>query len=430
MGASSWEFPWLNRETNVDHGSSTVTHQGAWVLLGQVASSGLGLVFWALAARYFSTDDVGTAAALVSLSSLATSTAMLGLDNGLVRFVSKVRHPRALIRKVLVVTGPLAALAGLGLSLFVLTLGDGVGSALLPLVAISVVLTVSQTWLQVTDGAILAAQRTQLLAIRSMAYGAAKIGVLVTVLSAGAAGLFAAYTIPMLLVVLATFALLPRIWPRENHVGTFASLREIRTLSAGNYVSGLTYSLPSRLGPSLIYIFLDPANVAFFFISLQLAEVLNYVSEAMAKSLFAHASRADRLERPLAAKMRGLILLVLVPLIVVGVVAAPLVLSFLGPAYAAHALSLQLFLLAVVPRSLYQIIKAQFNVERRPVALIIAGAATGLSILAFLVTGLLLRWEPDLLAAAWVLGSITGLAVAQYLAGWRPGPRTATADPR
>lgn len=421
MSATSWEFPWLNREARVDTESTAVTRQGAWVLLGEIANSGLGFGFWAIAARLFTTENVGIAASLVSLSSLATSIAILGLDNGLVRFATKVRYPRRLIRQLILITGALGAIVGFGLTFFVLRLGDVPAAEMPYLLGISVMLTVSQIWFQITDGAILAAGKSHILAYRSVAYGAAKIVLVVTVLSAGASGLFAAYTLPLLAVVLATFLLLRRLWPAENATGTPHGLREIATLSAGNWVSGFAYSLPNRLGPSLIWLFIDPQTVAFFFISLQLAEVLNYVSEAVAKSLFAHGSREDRLERSLTSSMRGLLLLILLPLIAVGLVAAPFALSVVGgDTYSLHFVSLQLFLLAALPKSFYQILKAQFNVERRPMALIISGGSFGVLTLAFLLFGLVFRLNPDWLPIAWILGGAAGLGVAQYQAGWRP----------
>lgn len=431
MNAESWEFPWLTRDAPIDTDSAKVTRQSAWVLVGEIANSGLGFAFWALAARLFTAENVGIAASLVSLSSLATSIAILGLDNGLVRFATRVRNPRRLIRQLVLITGALGALVGFGLAFFVLTLGEIASADLLLLVGISVILTVSQIWFQLTDGAILAARKGQLLAARAVAYGALKIGLVVAVLSAGAVGLFAAYTLPLLAVVIGSFLLVPRLWPRENEAGTPHDLREIATLSAGNWVSGFAYSLPSRLGPSLIFIFIDAPTVAFFFIALQLAEVLNYVSEAVAKSLFAHGSREDRLTHSLTSSMRGLLLFILLPLVAVGLFAAPFAMSIVGgETYSLHALSLQLFLLAVLPKSLYQILKAQFNVERRPIALIVSGGSFGVFTLAFLVIGLVLRLNPDLLPISWILGGIAGLAVAQYMAGWRPRARSESVEGR
>jgi len=128
----------------------------------------------------------------------------------------------------------------------------------------------------------------------------------------------------------------------------------------------------------------------------------------------------------LTASLRTLLILILVPILVIGLVAAPFAMSLVGgPRYGSHGLSLQLFLLAVLPRTLYGILKAQFNLERRSLALIITGGSFGLTTLAVLGVGLFLGINPDLLPVAWVVGSVAGLVVAHYLAGWRlrPGHR-------
>jgi len=433
VNSVSWEFPWLEPGADVDHESAKVTRQGAWVLSAEIMNSGLGFAFWALAARLFSTRDVGIAAALVSLSSLATSIAILGLDNGLMRFATKVSRPRRFIRQLVAITGALGVVVGFVLALSVLTLsGVDPGSVSL-LIVVGVVLTVSQIWFQITDSAILAAGKARILAYRALAYGAVKIVLIFAIVSAGAPGLFAAYTLPLLVIVVASFLILPRLWPSKNDLGSPHKFKEVATLSAGNWISGFAYSLPNRIGPSLILIFLGnqlgPPTVAFFFITLQLAEVLNYVSESIAKSLFAHGSREDRLTPDLTSSMRGLLVLILVPLVVVGIVGSPFALSVVGgDKYSVHSLSLQLFLLATLPKSFYQVLKAQFNVQRRPIALIVSGGTLGLSTLAFLVIGLVLQVNPDLLPVSWILGGVLALGVSQYLAGWKPRFRAPRAD--
>ena len=425
MNPTAWEFPWLDPEAKHDAETAAVTRQGSWVLLAEIANSAMGFAFWALAANFFSPHDVGIAGSLVGLSSLGTSIAILGLDNGLVRYAPRVSQPRRMIRQLSLIAGSLGAVVGFVLALSVLTLSQAAEGALLLLVGTSVVLTVSQIWFQITDSAILAAGKSHILALRSLAYGAAKIGLVFAVFAAGAAGLFAAYTAPLLGVVIVSFLLVPRLWPAKNDLGVPYRFREVASLSAGNWISGFAYSLPSRVGASLILIFLGERlgapTAAFFFISLQLAEVLNYVSESVAKSLYAHGSREDRLTPTLTASMRGLLLLILVPLVVVGLVASPFALSVVGGArYAAHALSLQLFLLATLPKALYQVFKAQFNVERRPMALVTSGAVLGFSTLAFLVIGLALRIDADWLPISWLLGGVLAVAVSSYLAGWKP----------
>src|SRR5881398_5766 len=100
--------------------AALVREQGGWVLAGSIGSAVLGFVFWGLAARLFSANAVGIAGSLVSLSSLATSIGILGLDNGLVRFIPRADRPRALMRRLMLIAGGFSAVTGLVLSAAVL----------------------------------------------------------------------------------------------------------------------------------------------------------------------------------------------------------------------------------------------------------------------------------------------------------------------
>jgi len=413
-----WEFPWMRPvlRTEPMSESELVRQQGGWVFAGSIANSILGFAFWALAAHLFTSTAVGTAGALVSLSSLATSIGILGLDNGLVRFAARVDRPRALMWQVLLVGGVLSAIVGLALSTTVLHLSNDAEAdkAFAVLVALSVALTTSQTCFQITDGSILAARKSEYLAYRAVAYGLVKIALVFALAAAGVVGLFGSYTLPLLAITIVSFFLVQRVWPARNEKGVPTRFRELASLSAGNWIHGLMYSLPSRLGPSILLIFVGASPVAYFFIALQLAEVLNYVPESVSKSLFAHGSIRDYLPSSLTSSMRRLLLAILVPMVALGVVLAQIGMTIVGgTTYGNHGLALQLFLLATLPKAGIQLYKAQFNVDRRPMALIVMGSALGLSTLAFLVVGLVLRVNPDWLPLAWILGGILALGV-----GW------------
>src|SRR5947207_1213093 len=294
--------------------AALVREQGGWVLAGSIGSAVLGFVFWGLAARLFSANAVGIAGSIVGLSSLATSIGILGLDNGLVRYAPRASRPRALMWRILLVGGGLASVVGLVLSLVVLTVSNDLAVLqILPaLVVIAVVQTTSQTCFQITDASILAARKSEYLAYRAVSYGIAKIVLLFALLPAGVVGLSAAYTLPLL-----------------------------------------------------------------------------------------------------------------VPMVALGVVLAQVAMTILGGTqYGAHSLALQLFLLATLPKAGIQIYKAQFNVDRRPLALIVLGGTLGISTVAFFLVGLLLRVNPDWLPLAWVLGGALALAV-----GWSLSRRKAPSEP-
>ena len=163
-------------------------------------------------------------------------------------------------------------------------------------------------------------------------------------------------------------------------------------------------------------IFIGSGPTSYFFIALQLAEVLNYIPEAVSKSLYAHGSIRDRLPASLTASMRRLLAAILVPMVALGVVLAQIGMTIVGGTqYGAHYLALQLFLLATLPKAGIQIYKAQFNVDRRPLALIVLGGTLGISTVAFFLVGLLLRVNPDWLPLAWVLGGALALGVGWWL---------------
>ena len=414
-----WEFPWITPtvSTGPMSESELVREQGGWVFAGSISNSILGFAFWALAAHLFTSSAVGITGSLVNLSSLATSIGILGLDNGLVRFIARVDRPRALMWQVLLVGGGLSSVMGIVLSTVILRVSNAAAAQeFAVLVVLSVALTTSQTCFQITDGSILAARKSEYLAYRAVAYGLAKIALVFTVAAAGVVGLFGAYTLPLLAITVVSLFLVWRVWPVRNENGIPTRIRELSSLSIGNWIHGFTYSLPSRLGPSIMLIFVGASPVAYFFIALQLAEVLNYIPESVSKSLFAHGSRRDHLPTALASSMRRLLAAILLPLVALGVLLAYIGMTIMGgTSYGAHGLALQLFLLATLPKAGIQLYKAQFNVDRRPLALIAMGSALGLSTLAFLVVGLVRHVDPDWLPLAWILGGILALGVGWWL---------------
>jgi O-antigen/teichoic acid export membrane protein len=413
--------------------SATVTRQGFWVFLSSIFSSGLGFLFWffAVRLRLFSAEDVGIAGSLVSLASLATALATVGLDIGFVRFATRVRHPLRLLRDLMIITGCLGVVVGGILPLALLSVGHLESGALFTLVGINIFLTVSIAWNDLTNGAIMAAQKSHILTIANAAYGLIKLAALPLVIGMGVVGLTAAYALPAGILLIINFAAIRRLWPAVNPGADPHSIRALAPISAGNWISSFAYSLPARLGPSLVLLFLPAASVAYFFIALQLAEVLNYVSEAFSKSLFAHGSRKDLLTRAITSHVRGLLALILIPAVAIGIVAAPFVLWIVGGVeYEAHYLALQLFLLATIPRGYYQILKAQFNVEQRPGALIASGATLGISTVGFLLVELVLHVDLNLLPVSWILGGVLGLSVGLSMASRKRSPRAHAVNAR
>jgi len=229
--------------------------------------------------------------------------------------------------------------------------------------------------------------------------------------------------VPLLIVVAGAFVISGFLWPAVNPQGRPHRLGEFASLSLGNYASGLLWFLPNRLAPALILIVYSADEAAYFFLAFMLAEVLNYIPESVGKSLFAQGSRSDAISTSTMRDVRVWLTLVMVPLVAVGIVLSEFGMDLLGgPNYSAHAPILQIFLVAVLPRTGLQLLKARFNVEKRMGDLVVLGAATGLSTLAFFAVALAMRPDIDVVPIAWVLGGVVGLgaglAAARARVNW------------
>src|SRR5438552_16424327 len=141
--------------------SELVREQGGWVFAGSISNSILGFAFWALAAHLFTSTAVGISGSLVSLSSLATSIGILGLDNGIVRFIARVDRPRALMRQVLIVGGGLSSIVAIALSAVLRGASNAAVHGCAVLVALTVTRPTRQPCFHSTHRSIPAARRSE-----------------------------------------------------------------------------------------------------------------------------------------------------------------------------------------------------------------------------------------------------------------------------
>ena len=65
--------------------------------------AGTGFIFWIIAARLYSTEDFGLASAMISAIGLISSLSVLGLNIGLIRFLSEIKDRSSLISTCMIV---------------------------------------------------------------------------------------------------------------------------------------------------------------------------------------------------------------------------------------------------------------------------------------------------------------------------------------
>jgi O-antigen/teichoic acid export membrane protein len=357
-----------------------------------------GFLFWAIAARLYSTSNVGIGSALIAASTLLAAISGLGLGTGLIRFLPNTKHPWPMVATCVLITLVVSTVIGL---VFVsgvrLWSPDLAFVSQRPLLAVGfVVFTAGTTLSALLDNLFIAQRRAGFTVVKNLFIGFGRIPLVVWLaLSAGAFGIFGSIG----LVTIPTVGL--ALWWVRHRIGNpSGSPRHVRRevvatlmpFSLANYVAGLVYSAPAMLLPLIVLNQLGPEANASFYISWMLGGLLCVIPSGISQSLFAEGSHFEHSLRSDAIGAVRTSLLLLLPLELAALLLADRLLLLFGVAYAeAGATLLRILVLAALPilvNTTYFTVK-RIDKQMAPIVALSALIAVG-------TLGLSLLWMPHL----------------------------------
>jgi len=319
-----------------------------------------GFVFWLIAAHYFSTAEVGFAAAAVSAMMFLSIFAMAGLGTLMIR--EAPRYPDrelALIGTGVVGTGILGALLGLGFCLVMPQIAFSFRYLAFPQNAAAFAFGVGLTTaVLVLDQSLVGLLQGKVLIARGMTFSVVK---LVAVLAAGiwfgdhtGMLIFLTWVIGdvVSVLVLAVFAVrrgLVGAWlPREWRL-----LGEMLPRAAGHHLLNVGLLAPSWATPIIVAVLLSAELNASFYVAQMITAPGLFIPGALAFSLFAVAVRSPgRLAHQVRTTL-GLSFAAATAAAIGVLLLGRFVLSLFGPEYVEHgstvliALTLVMFPLSV-----------------------------------------------------------------------------------
>ncbi len=312
-------------------------------LVGTTAvTSGLGVVYWWLAARHFSTGAVGTASAAISAMTLLGTVCVLGFGTFLMGELPRRRGTEAsLISSALLVTASAAALAG---ALFAVLaplvssgfaqIGGSIGSVCLFAVGVSLT-----TVTLVLDQALIGLLRGHLQLGRNAVFAVAKLvvigGLSLVVSSRTGLSIYATWAAGNVvsLLFLAPFAAAHASdWERARP--RVQEMRSVGRAALSHHLLNLSLQAPTLGLPLLVTGILSVQTNAVFYISWMMAGIVFVGPLALSIVLYA-ADAADPTK--LEQKVRlttGLALLIGVGSNVALFLLGRYLLAIFGPAYA------------------------------------------------------------------------------------------------
>jgi O-antigen/teichoic acid export membrane protein len=326
------------------------------LILSAVLGGGLGILYWALAARIYPTEDVGIGASLVSILMFVSIVSQLNLRSAMYRYL-----PQAGRRAWTLVAGAYAFVVG---AVVLIGLAVAVVGAILhvlpetrissPAIALAFILgAVVWSLFSFQDHILTSLRYTVWVPVESVVFSLVKIGALFLLIDLHPFGVYLSWVVSAAVGVLVVSGIIFRVLLRRVPTGDDAvpiSVRGIVRYAAADYAAGIFSMAGTALMPVLVFLLLGATASAHFYAVWLITTTLYLVPISMLSSLMVeHASdKADfRADARHALFQVGLLLTLPIAALLL---AAPIILSPFGPEYgAAGELPLRLLALSIIP---------------------------------------------------------------------------------
>jgi len=348
---------------------------GYALMVSAVAMSGLGFVFWVLAARLYAPAVVGASSALVSLMMFLAGIAQFNLRGALIRFVPLAgAGARGLILGAYAASLGASLLCGGGVLLLAgRWLPEAAASFAQPAFAAWFIISVAaQTIFALQDHVLTGLRRALWVPVENLVFSLAKLALLVALAgSAFEQGIYYAYTIPILALVVPVNHLIFTRWlPAHSAASGPAAepltFTRLARFVAGDYLGSLFALMSTTLIPVLVAVVLGVEANAYFYLPWTIAAALELLALNMTASFTVEAARERAKLFIYARRVLGQLLILLALALSVILPGAPFLLQLIGQEYAGASVGLlRVLALSSLPQAVLMLAMSVARVENR-----------------------------------------------------------------
>jgi len=332
---------------------------GYALILSAIVTSGLGLLYWVLAARYYKPEIVGLNAAAISIMTFLSGVSRLNLDGVLYRFIPRAGgSTRALIQYSYLISQTLAALVSI-----IFLIGVDLWSPALSFIKTNVwlsvwfvLMTMSLSLFTLQDSVLTGLRQTMWVPLENLLFAIGKIALLLLFVRLFPQyGIFSSFTIPVVVMTVpVNYLIFCRLVPR--HMEATLDLAEpigrgqIIKYTSGVYLGYLFSTATAGILPLMVLQRLGSIGNAYFYFPWLIGSSLQLVSQNMNVSLTVEGAldqtKLHAYTRRVLIQMARLLL----PMVLILLFGAPYILRAFGGDYANEgAWLLRLLALATIP---------------------------------------------------------------------------------
>ncbi len=386
-------------------------------MLATAVMAGLGFFFWLFSARLFTSEDIGLAAALISVMSMVSALALVGFDTATVRFLAhEDRKSESMNTGIMVI-----ALASLVLAVSFVAFVDLISPKLAfvradiftasAFVAFSIMASINMF----TDAIFLAHRETRYTFFIDTLFSLVKVVLPFFFIPWGAFGIFTAAAVSQALGFFMSIAVLVTKFDYRPQLTIHRDIvQRVWRYSAGNYVADVLNFLPLAALPIIITNRLGAEQAAYYYIVMMIIGLLYVIPASTMRSLFAEGSND---EQSIPAHVRGSLkttAMLLLPAMFVLFVGGELILRLFGAEYSTAGINfLYVMTLVSIFVTAFALFGSLFRLTHNIRALIIRNVAYALGTIVLVYT--LLPYGLIGVGMAYAGGNLIGSVVGYFL---------------
>lgn len=323
--------------------SDSLYKNSIFLIASTAVMSLFGFVFWIIAARLYSTSDIGIATALISVLGLLGGFSVLGFNVGLIRYLPgskdknrKINTAFTLVALVAIVVSAIYLMFIHNFSPDLEFIRDSLGMSL-----IFIVFIIFASWNTLVESVYIAFRDAKYILVKNTIFSTLKIFGLFILVSFGAFGIFSSHMVALIIGIVVVLGVLVTKHDYKPHFRISDSiLKKMGSYSFGNYVAGFIASMPTLILPIIVLNYLGSHSAAYYYMAMMIANLLFVVPQATSNSLFAEGSYDQVNINKQVIKASKIISLLLIPLILIVFFFGDIILKFFGNLYVLNGFGL------------------------------------------------------------------------------------------
>lgn len=384
-----------------------------------------GYVFWWVISKFATVEVVGTSAAVVSLATIFTTVAGIGVPSGVQRFLGKsfaekkVEDTRIYVKSSLVIV----SIGVLSCTSFLLIGRDLIEHFFrinFDLLLVSILLICTTALRTLLRSVIISSLKTRVLVIQSIFSTFAKFAsaIILLLLGLGALGVTIGYAFfPIIGSILLSITIMTnlRFSSSKTEVKFTDSFKNTVAASLASWIPGLIASVGSQLGTIVVLGSQGASQAGFYFIAFSIVTGISTVMSVLSVIAFPILSALKDGRKRVTWKVTKVSLIISLPISHIIIFFSQDIMQLFGRSYASGAPALEILLLSTVPTALMSgisILVYSYGNYRQVLAI---GLATSIprTILYFLLVPI---YGGTGAAISYTLGAFSGFVVSVIIA--------------